>query len=157
MLCNDAGKGVLKSRIIEALQELNKEWNFSSCNTLTESDCDDLGVNINCQRNAGGSSSSDNNQVRRIKRQIAQQNGGGDDQTYQLEIQFPTIDNDEVTNGEGKRERLQRLIESIILEQNKLDVNDTLPNVQLDKSSFAIEKQFTCDEGEVVSDNDCGK
>ena len=32
VLCNEAGKGVLKARIIAALQQLNKEWSFSSCN-----------------------------------------------------------------------------------------------------------------------------
>ena len=43
-------QGVLKARIIAALQELNKEWSFSSCNQLTEEDCEDLGININCNR-----------------------------------------------------------------------------------------------------------
>ena len=40
VLCNDAGKGVLKQNILEALQALNKEWNFvddqqvSNCNKI---------------------------------------------------------------------------------------------------------------------------
>ena len=50
-------RGVLKERIFSALQELNKEWQFSSCNQLTESDCEDLGININCnQRPSTGES-----------------------------------------------------------------------------------------------------
>jgi len=55
VLCNDAGKGVLKARLIAALQELNKEWNFSSCNKLTESECEDLNININCNKRPGTS------------------------------------------------------------------------------------------------------
>ena len=55
------------------------------------------------------------------------------------------------------QERIERLIESIILEQNKLDVNDTLPNVQLDKTSIAIDREFSCEEGHVVAENECGE
>lgn len=149
VLCNDAGKGVLKERIISALQELNKEWNLSSCNNLKEDECKDLGININCNRRP----SSDGNEPTRIKRQIGNRNN--DDQAYQLEISLPTIDNDEVTNDAGQRERIERLLQSIILEQNKLNVSATLPNVQLDKSSFSIDEEFTCNKGEVVVDNDC--
>ena len=41
----------------------------------------------------------------------------GEEQAYQLEIKFPTKDTDEVTNGQGQQERIERLIQSIILEQ----------------------------------------
>ncbi len=167
MLCNDAGKGVLKQRIIDALRELNKEWNFSSCNRLTEEECKDLGININCNRRA----SKDSDGLTRIKRQIGDESvppplatpaaaGGGEsnsDQAYSIEFSIPTRDADEVTNESGARERIERLIEKIILEQNKLDVNDTLPNVLLDKSSIAIDQEFTCKDGEVVVENECGE
>ncbi|XP_040577922.1 uncharacterized protein uif [Lepeophtheirus salmonis] len=141
VLCNEAGKGVLKSKIVNALQQLNKEWKFSSCSQLTEQECEDLGININC--NIRGSLS-------RVKRQT-----DTDDQAYQLEISFPTIDADQVTNDDGKRQQIQELIESIILEQNKLNVNDTLPNVQLDKSSIILGQEFSCDDGQVVVENEC--
>jgi hypothetical protein len=49
------------------------------------------------------------------------------------------------------------LLQSIILEQNKLDVNDTLPNVLLDKTSINIAQSFACPNGQVVVDNDCGQ
>ena len=154
VLCNDAGKGVLKARIIAALQELNKEWNFSPCNSLTEEECDDLGINIQCNRRQSGLLNPSANELGdqlvrlRLRRQAPEQ-------AYQLEISFPTKDTDEVTNEEGQRERIERLIQSIILEQNKLDVNDTLPNVLLDKSSINIANEFTCPNGQVVQDNEC--
>lgn len=74
-----------------------------------------------------------------------------------MEISFPTVDNDEVANDQGKKERIERLLQSIILEQNKLDVNDTLPNVKLDKTSLNIAQEFACGNGQVVVENECGK
>jgi hypothetical protein len=56
-----------------------------------------------------------------------------------------------------QQERIERLLQSIILEQNKLDVNDTLPNVLLDKTSINIAQSFACPNGQVVVDNDCGQ
>ena len=50
VLCNDAGKSVLKDKIQKALQELNNEWKFSSCQQWNEEDCEDLGININCNK-----------------------------------------------------------------------------------------------------------
>merc|ERR1712079_878064 len=79
----------------------------------------------------------------------------GEEQAYQLEIKFPTKDTDEVTNGQGQQERIERLIQSIILEQNKLAVNDKLPNTILDKTSVAVQQSFTCPDGDVVSDTEC--
>ena len=159
VLCNDAGKGVLKQRIISALQDLNKEWNFSSCNRLTEEDCKDLGININCNRRPAKSDGSSSSGLTRIRRQIGSQSGSGQDQdqAYSIEFSVPTKDTDEVTNEAGFRESIERLIEKVILEENRLDVNDTLPNVLLDKSSIAIDKEFTCQDGEVVRENECGE
>ena len=55
------------------------------------------------------------------------------------------------------QERIERLLQSIILEQNKLDVNDTLPNVLLDKTSINIAQSFACPNGQVVVENDCSE
>jgi len=156
VLCNDAGKGVLKQRIISALQELNKEWGFSSCNQLTEDDCEDLGVKINCNRRSGNNDGNVD-RVFRIRRQVSGDSNGGEDedQAYSLEISLPTKDGEEVTNDQGRIARIQSLIEKVILEDKKLDVDDTLPNVVLDKSSVAIQKEFACDAGEVVVEDEC--
>ena len=188
VLCNEAGKGVLKERIVTALQELNKEWSFSSCNQLTESDCEDLGVNINCNQrpstlNGGGPGEQPAAAATRIKRmneaeaeeaetellhrlessllshhgRYKRQVGGrrDDKQAYELEISFPTIDTEEVTNEEGQRAAIENLLKSIILDQDRLSVNDTLPNVLLDRGSLLIDKEFTCEDGHVVADNEC--
>ena len=89
----------MRARIIAALQELNKEWSFSTCNQLTFEDCDDLGVNVNCQRRPGSDSTGSVAAApTRLRRQV-----GNEDQAYQLEISFPTVDNDEVVNENGQR------------------------------------------------------
>ena len=54
VLCNDAGKGVLESRIVEALEDLNNEWKFSTCTKFTKDECEDWGININCNKRSTG-------------------------------------------------------------------------------------------------------
>ena len=65
---------------------------------------------------------------------------------------------EEVTNEQtGVSQRIEQILQSIILEQDKLNVNDALPNVVLDPSSFDIDQEFACQEGEVVVENQCGE
>eukprot|EP00096_Caligus_rogercresseyi_P005025 TRINITY_DN1980_c0_g2_i1.p1 TRINITY_DN1980_c0_g2~~TRINITY_DN1980_c0_g2_i1.p1 ORF type:complete len:2992 (-),score=731.35 TRINITY_DN1980_c0_g2_i1:531-9380(-) len=153
VLCNEAGKGVLRTKVLNALRTLNKEWGFSSCPSLREEECKDLGININCNIRSQGT-------VKRRRRSIShrlvrRQLDGEEDQAYQLEISFPTVDADSVSNEAGRREAIEDLLASIILKENKLNVNDTLPNVLLDKSSILINQEFTCPPGEVVVDDGC--
>jgi hypothetical protein len=89
---------------IVASQELNKEWSFSSCNKLTESECKDLNININCNRRPSGSNNANAaaNDDQTFKLRYKRQVGNSEDQTYSLEISFPTVDDDEVANDAGK-------------------------------------------------------
>merc|ERR1719282_869009 len=143
VLCSKAGKGVLKDKIIKALQELNKEWRFSACDKISEEECEGLGVNVNCIQKATGGRS-------RVKRQELES------QKYDLEISFPTIDGDEVVNLDGsRRERIERLLEQIILEENSLNVNGSLPGTTLDRASVSVSQSFACPIGSVVRDSAC--
>ena len=105
-----------------ALQELNKEWGFSSCNKLTEAECEDLNININCNRrpannnNANAAANDDQSLRLRFKRQV----GNSEDQTYSLEISFPTVDDDDVTNDSGKTVSLTWQLLAFILTSSDL-------------------------------------
>ena len=55
---------------------------------------------------------ADQNVRLRLRRQAP-----GEEQAYQLEIKFPTKDSNDVTNNKGQQDRIERLIQSIILEQ----------------------------------------
>jgi hypothetical protein len=101
-------QGVLKARIIAALQELNKEWSFSSCNKLTEAECEDLNININCNRRPGNSAGNANaaaNEDTTLRLRYKRQVGNSEDQAYSLEISFPTVDDEEVANDAGRTVR----------------------------------------------------
>ena len=143
VLCSKAGQGVLKDKIISALQDLNKEWRFSACDKISEEECEGLGVNVNCIQKATGGRS-------RVKRQEL------DSQKYDLEISFPTIDGDEGVNLDGsRRERIERLLEQIILEENSLNVNGSLPGTTLDRASVTVSQSFSCPIGSVVRGSEC--
>lgn len=75
------------------------------------------------------------------------------EQKYDLELSFP-IDSDTAINDEGRRERLDQLIQAI-LQNEELAVNDTLPGTLLDPSSIIFEKTFKCPSGQVVVDEEC--
>ena len=138
VLCSEAGQGVLKSKIITALQELNKEWRFSACDKISEEECEGLGVNIDCIKK------------NRIKRQ-----SDPDEQAYDLKISFPTLEGDEAVRADGRREKIERLLQSIILEQSQLNVESTLPGTLLDPASIRLEQSFSCPSGSVVIGNSC--
>ena len=139
LICNPTYKNTLKDKIISALQELNREWSFSTCNQLSELQCPDLGINIQCKPNSNN----------RQKRQTVDP----DNQSFQLSIQFPTIDADEVTSQTtGQTEAIKKLIHAIIL--NQTNANE-LPNVELDPKSINIIDEFQCSDGEVVKGNQC--
>ena len=142
VLCSKAGQGVLKDKIINALQNLNKEWRFSACDNIAEGECEGLGVNVNCiQKSSGGRT--------RVKRQELES------QKYDLEISFPTTDDDEYVNSSGQRERIERLLEQILLEENSLNVNDSLPGTNLIRASVSLDQSYTCPKGSVVVGSQC--
>jgi len=75
------------------------------------------------------------------------------EQKYDLDISFP-IDADEAVNDEGRRERIDELIQAI-LNDKELAVNDTLPGTLLDPSSIIFDTTFKCESGQVVVDDQC--
>ena len=95
----------------------------------------------------------------RFRRQIPNDltNPSGEEKTYELEISFPTKDTDEVINDEGRRQKLTELFERLLFENEQLDVSKQLPNTEIDSDSIAIDQAFSCDEGSVVRENECGK
>jgi len=75
------------------------------------------------------------------------------EQKYDLDISFP-IDADEAVNDEGRRERIDELIQAI-LNDEELAVNDTLPGTLLDPTSIIFDTTFKCESGQVVVDDQC--
>ena len=143
VLCSEAGQGVLKDKIINALQKLNQEWRFSACDKISEEDCEGLGVNVNCiQKGSSGGRT-------RVKRQELES------QKYDLEFTFPILDGDDLVNSDGKRARIEKLLEQIILEQNGLNVNESLPGTTLDRASVSLSQSFSCPLGSVVRGEEC--
>ena len=140
-LCSKAGQGVLKDKIIRALQALNEEWRFSACDKISEEECADLGVKVDCVKKPSS----------KVKRQAEDV-----DQKYDLEISFPTLDSDNAINiKDGSVERIEKLLQEIILNENRFSVDNTLPGTSLDPASIEILPTFSCPLGSVVIDNTC--
>jgi len=76
------------------------------------------------------------------------------EQKYDLELSFP-VESDEATNvDDGRRARIDSLIQEILLATQDDQVN-SLPGTLLDPSSISFEESFRCDSGEVVIDDQC--
>lgn len=94
---------------------------------------------------------ADTDQLRSREREAKQLNEP--EQKYDLELSFP-VDSDEATNLDGRRARIDSLIQEI-LSNDALAVNDTLPGTLLDPSSIIFEQSYRCESGEVVVDDQC--
>jgi len=85
-------------------------------------------------------------------REAKQLNEG--EQKYDLELSFP-VESDEATNvDDGRRARIDSLIQEILLATQDEQVN-SLPGTLLDPSSIVFEESFRCNSGEVVIDDQC--
>ena len=141
VLCSKTGKGVLKDKIINALQGLNEEWRFSACDKISQGECKDFNVDINCVKKAS-------NKVKRQANEV--------DQKYDLEISFPTLDGEDAINiNDGRRKKIERLLQEIIIDENNLSVDNILPGTLLNPASVDITQSFSCPLGSVVIDSTC--
>jgi hypothetical protein len=48
VLCNEAGQGVLRQRVKNAINTLNRKWNLCSFNVEGTRECKDLNINVKC-------------------------------------------------------------------------------------------------------------
>lgn len=79
VLCNEAGQGVLRQRVKNAINSLNRDWNFCSYASEGSRECKDLNIDVNCDHYRGG------NQNNRVRRQSNDDDGG----TYVVDAQIP--------------------------------------------------------------------
>lgn len=77
VLCNEAGQGVLRQRVKNAVNSLNRDWNFCSYSAEGSRECKDVQINVKCDHYRGNS---------RIKRQNNRDSEIG---VYNLEALVP--------------------------------------------------------------------
>ena len=59
-------------------------------------------------------------------RQAKQLSLSDPEQKYDLELSFPVLDSDEATNDDGRRERIDQLIQEILSNENLVSRNDDI-------------------------------
>ena len=132
--CEDWGPGGI-------IKGLNEEWRLSACDKISQEECKDFNVDINCVKKAS-------NKVKRQANEV--------DQKYDLEISFPTLDGEDAINiNDGRRKKIERLLQEIIIDENNLSVDNILPGTLLDPASVDITQSFSCPLGSVVIDSTC--
>lgn len=80
VLCNEAGQGVLRQKVKNAINSLNRDWNFCSYVAEGSRECKDLLIDVNCDHYRGANAN-------RVRRQAlgAEEDGG----TYVLDALVP--------------------------------------------------------------------
>lgn len=78
VLCNEAGQGVLRQRVRNAVNALNRDWNFCSYANEGSRECKDIQINIDCDHYRGG--------VANRARRAADDEDGG---TYVVDVKVP--------------------------------------------------------------------
>lgn len=53
VLCNEAGQGVLRQRVKNAVNSLNRDWNFCSYATEGSRECKEVQIDITCDQYRG--------------------------------------------------------------------------------------------------------
>ncbi|EZA50646.1 Sushi, von Willebrand factor type A, EGF and pentraxin domain-containing protein [Ooceraea biroi] len=160
VLCNEAGQGVLKQKVRNAVNSLNRDWNFCSYSYEGTRECKDLNIDVQCDHRI------------RTTRETSEEDGGtyvvsavvpaeptrqgrqGSD-TYEVEISFPAINDPILNANSNERSTVQKLLERLILEEDQFDVHDILPNTVPDPASLVLESDYACPIGQVVMAPDC--
>lgn len=76
VLCNEAGQGVLRQRVKNAVNSLNRDWNFCSYSAEGSRECKDIAINVKCDHYRNNN---------RVKRQKKDEDGG----TYVVDALIP--------------------------------------------------------------------
>lgn len=85
VLCNEAGKGVLRQRVRHAVNSLNRDWNFCSYSTEGSRECKDVDIGINCDHYRGGNGNRVKRQATATQPPINDDTGG----TYVVDVGVP--------------------------------------------------------------------
>lgn len=83
VLCNEAGQGVLRQKVKNAVNSLNRDWNFCSYSNEGSRECKELQINVKCDKYRHS------NDI--VKRQAVNPPTKQDTSTYVLDAQIPII------------------------------------------------------------------
>lgn len=75
VLCNEAGQGVLRQKVRNAVNALNRDWNFCSFAVEGTRECKELNIDVKCEH-----------RTNRIVRQANEEEDGG---TYVIDVNVP--------------------------------------------------------------------
>lgn len=69
----------MRQRVRNAINSLNRDWNFCSYSAEGSRECKDINIDINCDHYRGGQSN-------RVRREVAEDESGG---TYVVDVNIP--------------------------------------------------------------------
>lgn len=73
VLCNKAGQGVLRQKVVNSINALNRHWNFCSYSVEGTRECRDIQIDVKCdhyravQNNRVRRQSSNDNELTSVK------------------------------------------------------------------------------------------
>ncbi|KAJ8978624.1 hypothetical protein NQ317_011256 [Molorchus minor] len=164
VLCNEAGQSVLKQRVRNAVNKLNRDWNFCSFSIEGSKECKELNIGVKCDHRAKRQTKQIQDEVNSglyvvnvtlpIQKNTRQGRQSSSD-TYSVEISFPSLNDPVVNSNTNERSAVKLILEKLILEENQFDVEDVLPNTILDPSSLTLKSDYACPVGQVVMAPEC--
>ncbi|CAG9863735.1 unnamed protein product [Phyllotreta striolata] len=165
VLCNEAGQGVLKQKVRNAVNSLNRDWNFCSFAVDGTRECKELNIDVKCDHRSGrqrrqAAESDEDGGTYVVKTNVpveksSRQGRQSSSDTYDVEISFPAINDPVVNLNSNERTTVKALLEKLILEEDQFDVGDILPNTVPDPSSLILQSDYACPDGQVVMPPDC--
>ncbi|XP_045468348.1 sushi, von Willebrand factor type A, EGF and pentraxin domain-containing protein 1 isoform X2 [Harmonia axyridis] len=144
VLCNEAGQGVLRQRIRNAVNTLNRDWNFCSFSVDGSRECKELNIDVKCDH--------------KESRKTREARDGDDEEqagSYNIDVSVPIKRDPVINSNSNERSTVKELLEKLILEQDQFDVREILPNTVPDPASLSLESDYACPPGQVVMAPDC--
>ncbi|XP_072154980.1 uncharacterized protein uif isoform X2 [Bemisia tabaci] len=140
VLCNEAGQGVLRQKVRNAINSLNREWNFCSYSLEGTKECKDLNIEVKCDH--------------KLSRPGRDVDISGVT-SYDVNAVFPIVRDPVINQNSNLKSSVQRLLEKLILEEDQFDVHDILPNTVPDPASLSLQSDYACPVGQVVKAPEC--
>ncbi|XP_012280254.1 sushi, von Willebrand factor type A, EGF and pentraxin domain-containing protein 1 [Orussus abietinus] len=158
VLCNEAGQSVLKQKVRNAVNSLNRDWNICSYFFEGTRECKNLTIDVQCNHHVRMSREISEEKARPAVSAAlvdANRQPRQNSDTYEVKIAFPAM-NDPVMNiNSNDRSDVHNLLERLILEEDQFDVHDILPNTVADPASLTLKSDYACQLGQVVMAPEC--
>ncbi|CAI4229466.1 unnamed protein product [Auanema sp. JU1783] len=132
-MCSDASKTALRSKLMDAINEINRKWTI--CSAMEANECIGVRIDIECVSD-----------VSRTKREA---------HSFRIRVELPVKRTLVVDSVSGQKLAVADVLQDAILTNGAFNMEKVLPNGRPDLNTFQLLDQFHCQPGQIPVDDVC--